>query len=82
VFQFVLLIASSKGLKAGRTLAVDATTLEANAAMKSIVRRNTGEAYQQYLTQLAAEAGLENPSDEDLRRFDKRRPGKTCSNDE
>ena len=82
VFVFVLGIAEAKGLLQGRTVAVDATTLEANAAMKTIVRRETGQDWKGYLGELAAEAGLENPSDEQLRRFDKARQDKKVSNDE
>jgi transposase len=81
VFVFVLAVAQAKGLLKGQTVAVDATTLEANAAMKTIVRRDSGEDWKAYLRQLAAEAGLENPSDEQLRRFDKGRPDKKVSND-
>jgi hypothetical protein len=80
MFQRVLAIAATKKLLAGKTVGVDSTTLEANAALKSLVRRETGESYQEYLAQLAAEAGLENPTVEDLQRFDKNRPNKTLSN--
>jgi transposase len=55
---------------------VDSTTLEANAAMKSIVRRDTGEGYKDYLKRLLAEQGVEDPTDEDARRFDKDRKKK------
>jgi transposase len=82
VFRFVLRIAADKKLLHGKTVAVDATTLEANAAMKSIVRKESGEDYQAYLRRLAEEAGLENPTDEELRRFDKNRPDKKVSNEE
>ena len=82
MFQFVLEIAISKKLVAGQTVGVDSTLLEANAAMKSIVRRDTGEDWKEYLRRLAAEAGLENPTDEDLRRFDKQRKDKSVPNDE
>lgn len=82
VFALVLGIARDKKLLDGKTLGVDATLLEANAAMKSIVRRDTGEDWKAYLRRLAAAEGIENPSDEDLRRFDKRRGGKKASNDE
>jgi transposase len=82
LFQRVLGIAVGKGLVKGKTVAVDSTTLEANAAMKSIVRRDTGDDYQAYLTKLAEAAGLENPTAEALRRFDKNRPDKKVSNDE
>lgn len=82
VFQFVLKLAADRQLLSGRTVGVDSTSLEANAAMKSIVRKDTGEDYKEFLRRLAENAGLENPSDEDLRRFDKKRRGKTCSNDD
>ncbi len=82
VFQFVLSIAADKKLFAGKTVGVDSTTLEANAAMKNIVRKETGESYKEYLKRLAEAAGHENPTDEDLRRFDKGRKDKTCSNAE
>jgi transposase len=67
VFAMVLTIASQTGILKGRTLAVDATTLEANAAMKSIVRRDTGDNWNEYLRELAKEAGIEEPTDEDLK---------------
>jgi hypothetical protein len=73
VFVFVLKIAADKKLLKGKTVAVDSTTLEANAAMKSIVRKETGEDWQAYLKRLAQEAGIENPTAEDLRKFDKNR---------
>jgi hypothetical protein len=62
-------------------VAVDSTTLEANAAMKSIVRKDTGEDWQEYLKRLAQDAGIANPTAEDLRRFDKNRSDKKVSND-
>lgn len=82
VFAFVLKIARVKKLVKGKTVAVDATLLEANAAMKSIVRRDTGEDWKAYLRRLMAEEGIEDPTDEDLRRFDKKRKGKKVSNQE
>jgi transposase len=86
VFQRVLAIAISKGLVDGKTVAVDSTTLEANAAMKSIVRRDTGEDWKAYVRRLMHEAGAlradEEPTDEELRRFDKRRKNKRVSNEE
>src|SRR5258705_6721303 len=63
----------------GKTLAVDATTLEANAAMRSIVRRDTGESYQKFLTRLAGAAGLKTPSREALARLDRRRKKRTSN---
>jgi transposase len=76
VFAFVLKVAQEKKLLRGKTVAVDATTLEANAAMKAIVRKDTGEDWKEYLKRLVAEEGIEDPTDEDLRRFDKNRPKK------
>ena len=78
-------MAHAKQLLVGTTVAVDSTTLEANAAMKSIVRRDTGEDYQKYLERLMREEGLveegEEPTAEERRKFDKTRK-KTASNDE
>jgi len=82
VFRFVLQIAAQKKLLGGKTVAVDSTTLEANAAMKTIERQDTGEDWQEYLKRLAEEAGIENPTAEDLRRFDRQRKDKKVSNDE
>jgi len=83
VFLFVLEIAEQKKLLKGKTIAVDATTLEANAAMKSIVLKETGEDWKEYLTRLVQEEeGIEEPTDEDLRRFDKKRKDKKVSNKE
>jgi transposase len=81
VFAKVLAMAQEKGLWNSGTAAVDSTTLEANAAMKSIVRKDTGEDWKQYVGRLAQEAGLENLTDEELRKFDKKRKGKKASND-
>src|SRR5262245_20898544 len=63
----------------GKTLAVDATTLEANAAMRSIVRRDTGESYQRFLARLATASGLKTPSREALARLDRRRKKRTSN---
>jgi transposase len=82
VFRKVLGMAHERGLLVGKTAAVDATLLEANAAMKSIVRKDTGEDYRAYLKRLAEEAGLSDPTDEEVKRFDKHRPGKKMSNRE
>jgi transposase len=86
VFQFVLQIADAKALLTGQTVGVDSTTLEANAAMKSIVRKDTGEDWKQYVTRLMREQGViepdEEPTDEEVRRFDKKRKNKKVSNEE
>src|SRR5262249_54930867 len=69
VFTFVLKVAQEKKLLRGKTVAVDATTLEANAAMRSIVRKDSGEDWKEYLKRLMAEEGIDNPTDEEIRRF-------------
>ncbi|HEX9707982.1 MAG TPA: transposase [Steroidobacteraceae bacterium] len=81
VFQFVLAALGQAGLVKGKTLGIDATTLEANAALRSIVRRDTGEGYQDYLRCLAEAAGIENPAREDLARLDKKRKNKGNNDD-
>ncbi len=81
VFRFVLECAQEHGLLKGKTVAVDATFLEANAAMKSIVRRDTGENWGEYIRRLAEEEGVENPSDDDARRLDRKRK-KSVSNED
>jgi len=82
VFAFVLKLAKDKGLLHAKTVGVDATTLEANASMKTIVRRDSGDDWKEYLRKLASAAGIEDPSDEDLRRFDRQRKDKKVSNEE
>jgi transposase len=86
VFQFVLKIAAARKLIDGKTVGVDSTTLEANAAMKSIVRRDTGEDWKQYVARLMREEGVidaaHEPTDEEIRRYDKGRKNKKVSNDE
>jgi transposase len=76
VFVFVLRLAQDKKLLRGKTVAVDTTTLEANAALRSITRKDTGEGYQEYLKRLLAEQGVEGPTAEDIRRFDRKRKRK------
>ena len=86
VFQFVLGIAAEKKLLAGKTVGVDSTLLEANAAMKSIVRRDTGEDWKAYVRRLMHEEGAidkdHKPTDEEIRRYDKQRKNKNVSNEE
>jgi transposase len=81
VFTWVQERLVAAGLLTGRTVAVDATTLEANAAMRSIVRRDTGERYQEFLTRLAAESGIQTPTREALARLDRRRKKRTSNKD-
>ena len=84
VFAFVLQMAAEKKLVSNAAVGVDATLLEANAAMKSIVRRDTDEDWKAYIKRLMLEEGEitedDDPTDEELRRFDKRRKGKKVSN--
>jgi len=80
VFVFLLSLLEQKGLLRGKSVAIDATTLEANAAMKSIVRKDTGEDWKQYLQGLAQAEGIANPTEEDLRRLDRTRQDKKVSN--
>jgi transposase len=79
VFTFILRLAREKKLLRGKTVAADSTTLEANAAMKAIVRKDSGEDWKEYLRRLMAEEGIENPSDEEVRRFDKKRKKKVSN---
>ncbi len=81
VFRWVIGILSREGLIQGQTIAIDATTLEANAAMKNIVRRDNGQSYNDYLKGLAKVAGIENPTREQLARLDRKRK-KKGSNEE
>ena len=76
VFALVLSLAEEHKLLSNKTVGVDATTLEANAAMKSIVRRETGEDWKEYVRRLAEAEGIEIKTDEDLREYDKKRKNK------
>ena len=86
VFEWVLKVAVEKKLLTGKTVAVDSSTLEADAAMKSIVRRDTEENWRTYVIGLMREQGVvqanEEPTDEEVRRFDKKRQGKKVSNED
>src|ERR1700733_86144 len=73
VFGWVLGVLADRGLVKGKRIAIDATTLEANAAMRSIVRRDTGESYEEFLRGLAKASGIETPNREDLARLDRKR---------
>jgi transposase len=81
VFLWVLGVLADRGLLKGKTVGVDATTLEANAAMRSIVRRDNGASYEEFLTELAKQSGIETPAREDLARVDRKRK-KKASNEE
>jgi len=81
VFHWVLRCLKADGLVSGKTIGIDATTLEANAAMRSIVRRDTGASYDAYLTTLAQAAGIAEPTREELARFDRKRKKKGSNQD-
>jgi len=81
VFTWVLKMLAEVGLLKGKTLGIDATTLEANAAMRSIVRNDSGQTYQEFLTKLAAASGIATPSREDLTQIDKGRKNKASNDD-
>ncbi len=81
VFGWVLERLAEAGLLKGQTIGVDATTLEANAALRSIVRRDTGEGYQEFLVQLAKESGIRTPTREQLARLDRKRKNKGSNQD-
>jgi len=81
VFCWVLERLAESGLLRGKTLGVDSTTLEANAAMRAIVRRDGGEGYDEWLEQLAEASGIATPTRADLARLDRRRPKKASNED-
>ena len=81
VFTWVLSRLGEAGLVQGKTIGVDATTLEANAALRSIVRRDTQESYEEFLTGLAKASGIETPTREELTRLDRRRAKKGSNRD-
>src|SRR5512138_476753 len=79
VFRWVLKRLAGEGLLSGKTLGVDATTLEANAALKSIVRRDNGASYDEHVTELMKTEGAEEPTPAERQRFDRKRK-KSLSN--
>ena len=80
-FWWVLAVLAEKKLLKGTTISVDATTLEANAALRSIVQRDTGESYEEFLARLAKESGIETPTREQLTKLDRKRPKKGSNDD-
>ncbi|EDM77045.1 transposase, IS5 family, truncation [Plesiocystis pacifica SIR-1] len=76
VFTWVLTRLAEAKLVRGRTIGVDATTLEANAALRSLVKRDDGQGYQDYLVELAKAEGIENPTQKQLAQLDRKRPKK------
>ncbi|HEX4954675.1 MAG TPA: transposase [Thermoanaerobaculia bacterium] len=81
VFAWIVTVLGRKGLLRAKTLGVDATTLEANAALRSIVRRDSGESYREFLLRLAQESGIETPTREQLSRLDRKRKKKGSNQD-
>lgn len=82
VFHWVLKRLAEHGLLSGGPLGLDASTMEANAALKSIVRRDTGESYKEFITGLAKASGIDTPTAAELASFDKKRKGRKTSNDD
>jgi transposase len=80
VFGWVLERLAEHGLIKGERIGVDASTIEANAALRTIIRRDSGEGYREMLTRMAQESGIETPTAEDLVRLDRKRKGKKLSN--
>ena len=76
VFTWILQVLATADLVKGKTIGIDATTLEANAALRSIVRRDSGETYHEFLTRLAQASGIDTPTRTDLARLDRNRPKK------
>jgi len=81
VFTWVLKVLAKAGLVQGKTIGIDATTLEANAALRSIVRNDTGQGYEEYLSDLAQASGIQTPTREDLARIDRSRKNKASNDD-
>jgi transposase len=82
VFGWVLKLVAEQGLVKGKRIGIDASTMEANAALRTIVRRNDGRTYHEMLKQMAKESGIDTPSADDLVRIDRSRKGKKLSNEE
>jgi transposase len=82
VFGWVLALVAERGLVKGERIGVDGSTMEANAALRAIVRRDSGETYREMLTRMAKESGVETPTIDDLVRLDRKRKGKKLSNED
>jgi len=82
VFGWVLKLVAEQGLVKGKRIGVDASTMEANAALRTIVRREDGRTYREMLTRMAQESGIDTPTADDLVRIDRNRKGKKLSNQE
>lgn len=82
VFTWILKVIDKNGLLLGDQIGVDASTMEANAALKTIVRRDTGDSYRQMLLRMAEESGIASPDSDELKRMDRKRKGKKLSNED
>ena len=82
VFGWVLKLVAEQGLVRGKRIGVDASTMEANAALRTIVRRDDGRTYREMLIQMAKQSGIETPTADDLVRLDRARTGKKLSNED
>jgi len=82
IFDIILEGLRAHGLLRGRNLGIDSSVMEANASLRALQNRNTGEAYWDYVKRLAAEAGVDAQDLSAVRRFDKERPGRKTSNQE
>ena len=82
VFELILKALKECGLLKGRHVGIDSSVIEANASLKSLVVRNTEEAYWDYVKKLAQAAGIDPNDDKAVRQFDRKRPGKKLSNEQ
>ena len=82
IFEVVLAALKAHGLFRGRHLGIDSSVIEANASLRTLVHRNTEEAYWEYVKELAAKEGVDPEDEGAVRRFDKKRPGRRTSNQE
>ena len=82
IFQWVIHAISQAGLIQGKRIGVDSSTMEANAAMRNIVRKDTGEGYNAMLERMGKESGIKTPTRADLVRIDKKRKDKKLSNED
>jgi hypothetical protein len=82
VFGWVLALVAERGLLKGERIGVDGSTMEANAALRTIVRRDNGETYREMLTRMAKESGVATPTIDDLVQLDRKRKGKKLSNED
>ena len=82
MFGWVLKLVAEQGLVKGKRIGVDASTMEANAALRTIVRRDDGRTYREMLTQMAKESGIDTPTVDELVHIDRTRKGKKLSNEE